>query len=196
MKSKLKPTSDWLVTDQNPKMREVCSPVTFPISEEVQEAIDKMISYVDESFYDRAEQYDIRPGIGIAANQIGLNKRMFYIHFTDFCNKEHKYFLMNPEWIEKSVNKAYIGSGEGCLSVPTDKDGYVIRCEKVKLKGFDYLTQKEVVIKAHGLLSMCLQHEMDHLEGKFYYDSINTMKPFFKKEEWVCVEQEDCAECK
>ncbi|WP_434340617.1 peptide deformylase [Mycoplasmoides gallisepticum] len=196
MKSKLKPTNDWLVTDDNPKMREVCSEVKFPLSQEVLDIIDKMLAYVDESFDDNAEKYDIRPGIGIAANQLGLNQRFFYVHFTDFCQKEHRYLLINPEWIDKSLNKAYLAVGEGCLSVPKDKDGYVIRSETVKLKGFDYLTQKDVEISAHGLLAMCLQHEMDHLEGKFYYDSINIMKPFHKKDEWVCIEQKPCNECK
>ncbi|QZX49080.1 peptide deformylase [Mycoplasma sp. E35C] len=196
MKTPLKPSNDWLVTDANERMREVCKTVTFPLNQEVLDTIDKMLAYIDESFYDRADQYKIRPGIGIAANQLGLYQRMFYIHFTDFCNQEHKYLLINPEWIEKSANKAYLSVGEGCLSVPKDKDGYVIRAEKVKLKGFDYLQQKEVTIEAHGLLSMCLQHEMDHLEGKFYYDSINMMKPYFTKPEWVCLEQKPCGDCK
>lgn len=99
MKSKLKPTNDWLVTDDNPKMREVCTEVKFPLSQEVLDIIDKMLAYVDESFDDNAEKYDIRPGIGIAANQLGLNQRLFLCSFYWFLSKRTS-ILTDQSWMD------------------------------------------------------------------------------------------------
>lgn len=178
------PKKEWITIDENNQMRIKCEEVKFPLSNEDLINIKKMIAYIDESYNGNAKKLDIRPGIGIAANQIGYKKRMFYIHLDDEKNIEHKYLLINPTILSKSVNKAYIIHGEGCLSVPKDKNGLVIRSAKIKVEGFDFFQQKKIVIEATGILAMCLQHECDHLDGKLYYDHINPLNPNFTKNEW------------
>jgi peptide deformylase len=72
---------------------------------------------------------------------------------------------------------AYIGSGEGCLSVEDDKKGIVKRRNKIIVSAYDLLNHKPTIIEAEGILSICLQHEIDHLSGILYYDHINKDHP-------------------
>ncbi len=179
-----KPSPEWITPDEGGLMRIKCEPVAFPLTEADVEHINKMMAYIDESYAGNAEAHGIRGGIGIAANQIGYRKRMFYVRLDDEQNVERRYFMINPQIVSLSARKAYLGRGEGCLSVPRDRDGYAIRHAKIKIRGFDYLQQKEIVLEAGGLLGVCLQHECDHLDGKLYYDRINPMNPTFADPEW------------
>ncbi|WP_052663486.1 peptide deformylase [[Mycoplasma] testudinis] len=185
------PSQEWLTFDEKDKMRQKCSLVTFPLKKKDLELINKMIAYVDESYNGNAPKYNIRPGIGIAANQLGVNKQMFYIHLDD-GGVEYRYLLINPEMVAESPQRAYLGPGEGCLSVATDRDGYVIRSVKIRIKGYDYFQQKEIEIQAKGgLLAMCLQHEYDHLQGKLYYDRINPLNPYHVNPDWIKIGRSD-----
>lgn len=184
------PNKNWITIDKNNQMRQKCIKVEFPLTQSDEQAIKKMIAYIDESYLGNAKKYGIRPGIGIAANQIGYQKQMFYIRLNDEKNVEQKYFLINPQMLSESPRKAYITAGEGCLSVPEDRDGYVIRSAKVKIKAFDYFQQKEIVVEGEGIFGMCLQHEYDHLQGKLYYDRINPFDPYHQNEDWVKVGSE------
>ena len=169
-----------IVTDKNPLLRKKCESVPFPYSEEDKQMVLDMYEYVKASQDEKIiEEYDIRPGVGIAAPQIGILKRMIAIHIEDE-DKTYSYALINPELVSYSVQLAYLESGEGCLSVPEDKEGYIYRCKKVVVKGYDALTDKEVTIKASGFLSIALQHELDHLMGVLYYDRINKKDPFIR----------------
>lgn len=147
--------------------------------------MDKMISYIDTTYRDEAKKYNIVPGIAIAANQLGVAKQIVYIHFDEGEN-EYKYMLMNPKILSTSINKSYIPVGEGCLSVNDDHPGVSIRYKKVKVKAYDFLQKKEIIINADGLLAICLQHEIDHLNGLLFYDRIsdnlNNAEPYEAKE--------------
>lgn len=98
-------------------------------------------------------------GIGLAANQIGYSKRIFYVKLPDF----DKIFI-NPEITSKSRDKIILE--EGCLSVP-NKYGLVERFKKIIVKAKDE-TGKKFKLKAKGLLAHVIQHEIDHLEGILY----------------------------
>lgn len=174
------PSMKWIVKDTEPKLREKCVDLKFPISNEEQQFVEKMRLYVDESYNDNSSKYDIRPGIGIAAPQVGLNKRLFYIHLED-NGIEYKYFLANPKFIKKSPKMAFLSSGEGCLSVENDHEGYVLRNSEVEIEGYEIDLNKTVRVKGKGLFGMCIQHEMDHLDGKLYYDRINPFDRFPEK---------------
>lgn len=159
-------------------LHEKCKEVTFPMNEEDKKLLKDMVEYLEVSQDDElAEKYNIRPGVGLAANQVGVQKRMIAIYFIE--NEEvMKYALVNPKIISYSVKMCCLDSGEGCLSVPKDVEGYVYRHYKVTVKGFDVLTNKEVTIKAKGYLAIILQHEIDHLEGILYVDKIDKKDPF------------------
>lgn len=100
-------------------------------------------------------------GVGLSANQVGLNEKMFV------AEVDHKFYaIFNPKIIKKSDEKSEME--EGCLSVP-DKFGTVIRADKVWLEGQN-ADGKKLKIKARGFLARVFQHELDHLEGKLFID--------------------------
>lgn len=183
MFKKLEPTPKWIVYDNNPVMHQKIENVTFPLTKQDKEIISKMISYVDASYNDEADKYDIRAGIGIAAIQLGYPKKIIYIHLDD-KNGEHKYLMANPEIVKESTLKMYLSNGEGCLSVKKDRKGLSIRKSIVWVKGIDLFTNKEIEVKATDLLSACFQHEVDHNNNKFYYNRINEKDPFYVEENW------------
>ncbi len=166
-----------IVTDKK-FLQQICEEVSLPLSKEDKELLIEMVEYLKTSQNDElAEKYNIRPGVGLAANQIGIKKRMIAIYFEEE-DKIHQYALVNPKIVSYSVKQCCLDNGEGCLSVPKDEEGYVYRYYKVTVKGYDALTEKEVTIKARGYLSIILQHEIDHLEGVLYTDRIDKKDPF------------------
>jgi len=112
------------------------------------------------------------PGIGLAAVQVGVLKRLIVIDISKEKDKKNPLFLINPEIISRS-NKTSIYE-EGCLSLP----GHFAEIERpaeCHVKYIDY-TGKEKEIKANGLLSTCIQHEVDHLNGILFIDYLSKLK--------------------
>lgn len=167
-----------IVTDKK-FLHQVCDEIQLPLNDEDKQLLLDMVDYLKASQNDElSEKYNIRPGVGLAANQVGVKKRMIAIYFVDENEKIHQYALVNPKIMSYSVKMSCLDNGEGCLSVPKDVEGYVYRHYKVTVKGFDILTNKEVTIKARDYLSIILQHEIDHLDGKLYTDRIDKNDPF------------------
>lgn len=164
--------------DNSPLLRKKSQEVSFPLTKEDEKTIKSLIEYLDNSQNEElAIKYDLIPGVGIAAPQIGVLKKMFVVKARDEDDKLHHYALINPKIVSHSIVNAYLHGGEGCLSVPESHHGYVKRYYKVKIKGYDYLTQREVVIQAKGYIAIVLQHEYDHLFGILYYDHIDKKDP-------------------
>lgn len=187
MFKKLNPDSNWIVYDDNPIMKEKIDDLKLPISEEDKNIISKMLSYVDSSYDGSYKKYGIKPGIGIAAIQLGYPKKIIYIHLDDENGKEHKLLLANPRIIKHSLNKMYISSGEGCLSVKKKYKGYSIRNSIVYVKAYDIFRGEEIEIKAEGILSACLQHEIDHNNNTFFYQRINEKDPYYVEKDWEII---------
>ena len=160
--------------DSNPIMRKRSLPVEMPLSQEDKETLDFMLDYLKKSQDEEyAKKHNIRAGVGLAAIQIGILKRMFVIYYPINEEEYIQYQLVNPKLIETSIKKCALEAGEGCLSVDKDHPGLVHRHYKIKLEAFDALTNKDIVITATGYNAIVLQHEYDHLDGKFYYDRID-----------------------
>ena len=166
-----------IIKDTNPIMRKKSLPVDMPLSSKDRELLNDMLEYLkmsqDEEY---AEKHNIQPGVGMAAIQVGVLKRMFVIYYE----KEDElvqYQLVNPQILETSVKKCALEGGEGCLSVPKAHEGLVHRYYKIKMIAYDALRNEDIMITAVGYDAVVLQHEYDHLEGKFYYDRINPMNP-------------------
>ena len=163
--------------DSNPIMRKRSLPVEMPLSKQDKETLDFMLNYLiksqDEEY---AQKHNIRAGVGIAAIQIGLLKRMFCIYYE---TEEGivQYQLVNPKIIEYSVRKCALKDGEGCLSVDGEHKGLSHRYYKIKMQAFDALRNEEIVITARGFDAIVLQHEYDHLDGLFFYDRIDQNNP-------------------
>ena len=147
------------ITRDDKILRTKCEQVS-EINAEITNALDKMLNFMYENH-----------GIGLAANQVGILKRMIVIDLQENDTKK-PYFLINPEIIEHS-KETVIGE-EGCLSVP-DQRYKVERYAKVKVKYLDK-DGKENIIDADGLFAVCLQHEIDHLDGKLYIDYLSKLK--------------------
>ena len=166
-----------IIKDTNPIMRKRSLPVEMPLSSKDKELLDDMLEYLKLSQDDEyAEKHHIQSGVGMAAIQVGVLKRMFVIYYE----KENglvQYQLVNPQIIETSVKKCALENGEGCLSVPEHHQGLVHRYYKIKMRAFDALTNEDIIISASGYDAVVLQHEYDHLDGKFYYDRINPLNP-------------------
>ncbi len=121
-----------------------------------------LISNMLETMYDA-------PGIGLAATQVNVHERILVIDISE--EKNEPIVLINPELLEKEGDQEF---DEGCLSVPGIYET-LHRAEKVRVKA---LNQKgeSFEMDAHGLLAVCIQHEMDHLEGKLFVDYLSQLK--------------------
>ena len=168
-----------IVKDTNKSLREKSVNVDLPLSTEIEELGLEMLQYLKNSQDDEFLQKhpEVRSGVGLAAPQIGRNIKLIAVYFND-GKKDIEYVLVNPKIIAESAQKCYLSSGEGCLSVPKNHDGYVYRNFRIKVKAYNLLTKKDETIEARGYLSVVLQHEIDHLSGILYYDRINPFEPF------------------
>lgn len=168
--------------DKSKILRERCEPVSLPLSKDDEKTLWSMLDYLKKSQDEKyAEKHHIRSGVGLAAPQIGLKKRMYVIYYTK-AGKNGKeevvsYALVNPKIVSNSAKLCALRGGEGCLSVKEDKEGYVYRYYKIVLKAFDLVQNKDITITAYGYDAIVLQHELDHLEGILYYDRINKQNP-------------------
>ena len=112
------------------------------------------------------------PGIGLAAIQIGVPKRVIVMDLSREDEKKNPLYFVNPEIITNSNNDA--AYEEGCLSVP-GQFAEISRPDKCKVKYLDY-DGNEKILDTKGLLATCIQHEMDHLEGILFIDYLSKLK--------------------
>ena len=166
-----------IIKDTNPIMRKKSLPVELPLSKQDKDTLDAMLEYLklsqDEEY---ATKHNIQAGVGMAAIQIGLLKRMFVIYYqTDEGPVEYQ--IVNPQILETSVKKCALEQGEGCLSVPNHHEGLVHRYYKIKMRAYEAIRGEEIILTAMGYDAVVLQHEYDHLDGIFYYDRINPKNP-------------------
>lgn len=167
-----------IVRDGHPALRKKSKEVSLPPSEEDKEILNKMLEFIKNSQDEEiAEKYNLRTGVGLAAPQIGINKQLFVMHFT-YDDRLYSYQLINPKIISHSVEKAYLSSGEGCLSVDEQIDGYVVRHARITVKAFD-IDGNPVKLRLRGYPAIVAQHEIDHLNGIMFYDHINKENPFY-----------------
>ena len=133
----------------------------------VAKPVEKFDDYLDVLIEDMFETMYHSDGIGLAATQIDVHLRVIVI---DIKNVE-KLYLINPEITQTSGS---MESKEGCLSVPYLID-YVPRAENISLKSYS-LKGEPKLIEATGLLAVCIQHEIDHLDGKLFVDYLSSLK--------------------
>lgn len=177
-----------IVKEGHPVLRKVADEVTLPPTKEDIAILDKMMTFLKNSQDEEiAEQYNLRPGVGLAAPQIGLNKRLFVVHFEDQNEKQFSYQLINPKIVSHSVEKAYLTSGEGCLSVDREVEGYVPRYARITVHAFDQDGNK-VKLRLRGYAAIVFQHEIDHLNGIMFYDHIEKSNPYHVPENTKAIE--------
>jgi peptide deformylase len=171
-------TMDDIVREGEPILRVVTEPVSVPPTEEDREEMAAMLQFLKNSQDpEMAKKYKLRAGVGLSANQIGLNKRMFAALLTDENGQDRPIAMYNPKIISHSQAMTYLPESEGCLSVDRPVQGFVPRYEKVQIKACDE-AGNEVKLRFKGFDAIVMQHEIDHLNGIMFYDHINTEHPF------------------
>jgi peptide deformylase len=144
-----------LVIAPDPRL-EVCSEPVAEVNDEIRKLMDDML-----------ETMHHEEGIGLAAVQVGVHKRILVMEID-----EETYYIVNPEIIEASDEKNIYE--EGCLSFPGAR-APVTRPKQVKVKYLDY-HGKEQVLECDELLATCIQHEIDHLNGVVFIDHVSKLK--------------------
>lgn len=151
----------------DPVLKQICSPVD-KIDNDLLKVMDEMLDIMYK-----------KDGIGLAGPQVGVLKRIIVIDLRDKniesedeVKKRNPRFLINPKIIWRSDNKTPLE--EGCLSIPEQK-AIIDRPEKIKVS---YLNRKgeEKTLETDGLLAKCIQHEVDHLNGKLLIDYLSKLK--------------------
>ena len=150
-----------ILTVPHPILKEVSAPVEGPVDDELRALMDDML----ETMY-------AAPGIGLAAVQIGVAKRIIVMDLAREDEEPAPRYFVNPEITWRSEEMAV--REEGCLSVPEIYDE-VERPARVKIRSIDY-RGNVVEEDAEGLLAVCIQHEMDHLEGVLFIDHLSRLK--------------------
>jgi peptide deformylase len=142
----------------DPRLHKVAKPVAV-----VDERVRKIVTDMAETMYEA-------PGVGLAATQVDIHERIIVIDVSEEQNQ--LMVFINPELVWASAEKK--AWREGCLSVPEFFDE-VERPDQIQVKALD-VNGKPFEIKADGLLSVCLQHEMDHLLGKVFVEYLSFLK--------------------
>ena len=135
-------------------------------------AVEKVDEGVRKLMDDMLETMYAAPGIGLAAIQVGIPKRVIVLDLASRDKTKNPMFFVNPEIITKSKNNSTYE--EGCLSVP-GQFAEIDRPETCHIKYLDYNGQHKE-IQAEGMLATCIQHEMDHLEGILFIDYLSKLK--------------------
>ena len=149
-----------IITEPNKLLRQVSKPV-YQVGKDEQKVMDDML----ETMYSAA-------GIGLAAIQIGIPKRIIVMDISKEKGKKEPRYFVNP--IIKNKDSLKTTYEEGCLSVP-DQFAEIDRPSKCEVEYLDYQGKKKL-LKADGLLATCIQHEMDHLEGVLFIDYLSKLK--------------------
>ncbi|WP_156856308.1 peptide deformylase [Oceanobacillus sp. AG] len=168
-----------IVREGHPSLTKVAEAVELPLTEDEKQLLKDMVAFLKNSQDDEmAEKYKLRAGVGLAAPQLGIEKRMFAVYYVDEKGTVHEYALVNPKIVSHSVEKAFLPTGEGCLSVDREVEGYVPRYARITVKAFD-MDNNPIKIRLKGYLAIVFQHEIDHLNGIMFYDHINQENPFY-----------------
>ncbi len=159
----------------DPRLRTVAKPVT-----QVDDAVRALIDAMFETMY-------AAPGIGLAASQVDVHQRLLVLDVSE--NSDAPMVFINPEILEQDGEQVY---QEGCLSVPGIYAD-VHRAEHLRVRALDR-DGKSFECEAHGVLAVCIQHEMDHLAGKLFVDYLSPLKREMVKKKLAKARRDAAAE--
>jgi len=176
-----------VIREGHPTLALKSKEVELPLSKEDKDTLKLMMEFLENGQNEEiAEKYELRPGVGLAAPQINISKRMIAVFtYDELGEKLYKTLVVNPKIVSHSVKKTYIPGGEGCLSVDREVEGITPRHKKITLKGYFYNHETEEIklgtMKLSGYVSVVFQHEIDHLNGVLFveklFDNIEDAEP-------------------
>lgn len=174
-------TSD-ILDESDKRLRNKNKDVTFPLSAEKKKLINDMLEHLYYSQIEKfAKKYNLRPGMGLAAPQLGINENFFVVCHEETEGIFKNYIIINPKMISNSEELIYASEGEGCLSVNREVCGIVPRYARVTFSGFD-IDGNPLKIRAREELAIAFQHELDHLNGILFIDHIDPQDPYKNKD--------------
>lgn len=172
------------VSENSELLRQVMEPVSFPLSDDDRKLIEDMRQYLVQSQNEElAAKYGLKPGVGLAAPQIGYNKQIFVVYVEEYDENGNQIgpsldqIFINPKIISHSVQQVALKEGEACLSVPREVPGFVPRSKRITIK-FQDLDGNYQEKKFKDFEAIVVQHEADHLKGIMFYDHINEEEPW------------------
>ena len=155
----------------------------LPLSKDYKKIIKQIIDELTYSQIEKyAELYDLRPGMGLAFPQLGINERIIVIVHEVDDGIFDEYVVVNPKITSYSDEMIAAEAGEGCLSVNREVEGHVKRHARVTIEGYD-IDGKKIKIRAREELAIAFQHEIDHLDGILFYDRIDPNHRFYTEYE-------------
>lgn len=172
-----------IIREGHPTLRKRAEEVVFPLDRETYDLTTEMMAFLENSQNPAvAEKYGLRAGVGLAAPQVDVSKRITAVLIPSIDSDEEdevilKDVLINPKIVSHSVQTACLKEGEGCLSVDREVEGFVPRSLRITLEYFTIKGEKKK-IKLKGYPAIVIQHEVDHLNGVMFYDHINAENPF------------------
>ena len=171
-----------ILDEKDKRLRLISKDVTFPLNNEDKKRIQDMLKYLKMSQIEEyREQYDLRPGMGLAYIQLGIAKRIFVIVNETDDETFENYVVINPKILSNSEELIYVGEGEGCLSINRETEGIVPRFARITVKAFD-MEGKPYEIRVREDVSIAFQHEIDHLNGILFTDKIDPKNPYKNQE--------------
>ena len=189
-----------ILKEGNPKLNKVSIDVKLPLSKLVIKKLHEMRKYLllsqDPNL---CEKYKLRAGVGLSAPQIGLNLRFFVLELLDYDKIPYSFGVINPVITKKSKEIIYIPNGEGCLSVEAASKGLTPRYESIVWSGYlyDFVKNEIYPVTMHlsGYVSICFQHEFDHLNGVLFtskeFTSLPNAKMFLEITKYSCLNEEN-----
>ena len=167
-----------ILDEKDPRVRAENTDVEFPLSLEYKNIIPEMLKHLRYSQIEKlSKKYNLRPGMGLAAPQLGINKNFFVVCYERKEGVFDDYVLINPKVISYSEEMIYAGEGEGCLSVTRYLEGIVPRFARVTVEYQDEEGNK-VTKRVREEIAVAFQHEIDHLNGILFTDKIDPKNPY------------------
>ncbi len=176
-----------ILDEKDKRLRTVSKEVTFPLSDEEKQIIKNAMENLRFSQIEKyAKKYNLRAGWGLSAIQIGISKRWFVIVDEQEDGSFKEYFFANPKIISNSTEKIYVEQGEGCLSVNREVQGIIPRYARVTIEAYD-MNGNKFQMRLREDLAICVQHEIDHLQGILFVDRIDKNNPFKDAEKYRAI---------
>ncbi|MBR6690698.1 MAG: peptide deformylase [Bacilli bacterium] len=172
-----------ILDEKDNRLRKVSVDAKLPLSDEYKALVERIITELTYSQIEEYEKkYNLRPGMGLAFPQLGINERVIVIVHEYDDGKFDNYVVVNPKITSSSNELIAAEAGEGCLSVNRNVEGHILRYARVTVEGYD-VDGNKIKIRAREELAIAFQHEIDHLNGILFYDRIDKNKPFYSEDE-------------
>ncbi len=186
-----------IIREGHPSLETKALEVSLPLDQETKETLKAMRQFLLNSQDEEIrEKYELREGVGLAAPQINILKRMLVIYTLDEKHETlHDYVMVNPKIISHSKEETYMPGGEGCLSIDRAVEGLVPRYKKVTVDTYLYDVETESLsrekVRLRNFPAIVFQHELDHLNGILFPEKVKESLPNIEPVQFKPIENDE-----